>query len=218
MGATTPIDPLAVACHTMNMEVTANSSGSVHVLRHSFRPSDYLALALERYLEPGATRPRPLLYATRLVTFDTLHYPIEEINIDYDFANRAFMRQHREKIALGGASVKGARIAVHSQADGSLRVGFLPANEERFNELLSGFDRFPLREEPAEPEVKHRHYVHTTIPANLLDVGAIEEVTRSFSRELDDPYLSRFYTISPSAIDRRAIPLPTVLPGVVRPE
>lgn len=57
MGAATLVDPLDIACHTSAMEDTRPSLELVHVLRHTFRPSDQLEEALEQFLPPDSKRP-----------------------------------------------------------------------------------------------------------------------------------------------------------------
>lgn len=203
------------------MEVTANSQGSVHVLRHSFRPSEYLAIALERYMQPGVTRPRSLLYASRLVTVDTLHYPLEEINVEYELANRAFLKHYRDKIAVGGMGEAGKRVAVRKQRDGGLRVGLLPRSDDDkqvFNTLLTGFDIFPEAERTEVPETPIRYFLYATIPANVVDFDAATRATQALTQELARFDLSHRYTVSPSVVDRQIIPIPASLPQPGAPE
>ena len=206
------------------MEVTAMNSGSVHVLRHSFQPSEHLSAALENYLEPGVSYSRFLLYATRLITLNDAIHPAHEISMSHDKINADFINRHRDRIEFGRSepAYRGETPQKHIIArrlgDGALRVGFMPKNEEVFNDLMSGFDRMP--NDITIPKGRAvRYYLHADLPERLLlPDEAIEANTQVVAAELDVVERARMFYANPNAIERRVLPLIQGLPGATRTE
>lgn len=214
-AATSPevtVDRLNIPWHTYLMEATADTMNSVHVLRHSFRPSEHLGKALERYMKKEATHPPFLLYATRLIALSTEQRSIYEINADFDVANRAFVNRHSEQVRFSQEEDKRRVIHARLLANGALRVGMLPSNYEAFQSLLAGFDELPndMRSSHSNPV---RHFIHADIPATSLDGLKIETATDLMEEELSVHERARMYYAVPSAIDRRIVRMPTMLPG-----
>ena len=194
------------------MEATASNSGSVHVLRHSFRPSEHLGDALSNYLETGVAHPRSFLYATRLITLNTDRHPAHEISIDYDKVNSEFVRHHHERVMFGREEratdneSKKIYVVAKRLGNGALRVGLMPTDTQHFTSLLSGFDGLPNDVE-IPTGMKVRYYVHTDIPERSLrkDVD-IEANTQRIADELDVIERARMFYAIPSAVDRLVIP------------
>lgn len=207
------------------MEVTASNSGSVHVLRHSFRPSEHLAVALENYLEPGVSHPRSLLYATRLVTLSTEHHPSHEITIDYEMVNRTFVRQHHRKIYFGRSApeTQDEQEKIHIVAkrlgNGALRVGLMPNDSAVFASMLSGFDELPNDQDASIGQKQVRYYLHADLPErSLRDDAGIETNTQTIASELNVVECARLFYATPSAVDRRVIPISSRIAEVARSE
>lgn len=189
------------------MEVTERQAGSVHVLRHSFRASESLAVALERYLKPGVTVPRSFLYATRTVIVDFNKHSIHDVNIDIDAANSDFLRHSREKIEIGGYNNEEQRrsVVVAELASKALRVGVFPQKPADFKTLLAPFDAIP-NDSPKLPSPSMRHFLYTDIPAGAVgDETDITNATSLLDRALSDPLTRGFYTVRPSGVDRQPL-------------
>ena len=205
------------------MKVTADNMDSVHALRqpfqygsrHEFRyafdPSDHLRSAFERYThtEPGAARSRFLFYATRLIALDTLHYPKDDINAEYQFANRAFMRLHSKQFEVGKAGGQNGqvRVGMTRLENDSLKVSLLPKDALAFNNSLVGLASIGEDEIPDPIKEESRHYLYTIIPASVLKHDAITEASQALTSELARTDRASVYTVSPSSIDRRVIPI-----------
>jgi hypothetical protein len=218
------VDRYFLTCHNKVMEVTAMNSGSVHVLRHSFEPSEHLAVALENYLQPGVSHPRSLLYATRLVTLNTELHPVHEISIDYDMVNRAFVQRRRDRVMFGRGTPSGenelpkTHVVARRLGNGALRVGLMPQDAAAFSVLLSGFDALPNDLDVAGGQ-NIRYYLHADLPSrSLLDDAGIAINTRTIASELDVIERARMFYATPSAVERRVIPASVLVPEATRAE
>lgn len=215
------------------MEVTADNMDSVHALRHlfpnesrqvfryAFDPSDHLRSAFEQYIDttPGAARSRFLFYATRLVTLDTLRYPREEINAEFEFANKAFRKFHSEHFEVGrsGGHDGHMRVGLKTLGSEALKVSLLPKDPQAFNRALVGFAELGGERLPDEAKDTDRHYLYTIIPANLLNSDAIEEATRALSSELARADRASYYTVTPNSIERQVRPIGYMSPRAKPP-
>lgn len=187
------------------MEVTERHVQSVHVLRHSFRPSEHLAAALENYLRPGIARPRSFLYATHTVMIDPSRHSMIEANLDIDAANAAFLKQARTKVEVGGFNNPRDKQRVIGIKLGSnaLRVALFPQNPAAFNELLRPFDNLP-NDSPKPPSPTMNHFLYADIPAGVLsDLKGIGHATELLANNLGAPTSSPLFHAQPSGIDRQ---------------
>ncbi len=187
------------------MEVIGQNVGSVHVLRHSFRPSEHLAVALERYSRPGVTRPRSFLYATHTVLLDLHRHSIADVNLGIDAANAEFLQQARTKVELGGVNNLRDREVVVGRKLGNnaLRVALFPKDPVEFNNLLKPFNVLP-NDSPKPPSPTMSHFLYADIPASVL--GSLEDIalaTQLLIRDLESPASSPLYMVQPSGLDRR---------------
>lgn len=204
------------------MEVAPPQSGLVHVMRHSFKPSDHLAIALENYLQPGVTRPRIFLHATRLIRLDMQDYAISEVRALHAVLNRDFTKRHREKVFLGKTATEPTmlnknehepkRRVMARQLGGSvLRVGFIPSDEAEFKTYLSNFDVL----EPLVPSgaKKIRDYLFADIPIRSVDSSRIQENTQTIAENLESIERARAFYVSPGMVSLDAVLKPILEQG-----
>lgn len=189
------------------MEATEQHVASVHVLRHSFRPSQHLAVALERYLRPGIAQPRSFLYATRAVVIDFNRHSISDVNLDIDAASGAFLKRTQTKVELGGVNNlrDNQHVVAIKLANEALRVALFPRDPDQFRQLIEPFDHLP-NDSSKPPSPNMRHFIYADILPNVLgDMTTVAKATNVLNRELDDTVSARLYTAQPSGIDRQVL-------------
>lgn len=189
------------------MEVTERQIQSVHVLRHSFRPSEHLAVALERFARPGVPRPRSFLYATHTVVIDFNRHSIHDVNFDIDAASADFLKQTRTKVELGGVNNPRDKelVVARKLASNALRVALFPKDSTALNRMLEPFTHLP-NDSSKPPSPTMGHFLYADIPASV--VGGLEDVahaTASLVRDLESPASARLYVAQPSGIDRQVL-------------
>lgn len=167
-------------------------------------------------MRPGVTRPRSMMYATRMVKIDFgRHEPIET-NLDIEAVSRTFANQSRTKIELGGVNnerersyIKAARLG-----NGVLRIGMFPKQLDQFSRLIAPIAHLPDDTQlPDSPELAARahtmrHFVYADIPARIAgDNEVVDEALESISYDLDPTHaaISRRYFVQPSGLDRRVL-------------
>lgn len=189
------------------MEVAERKAGSVHVLRHSFRPSEHLAAALERYLRPGITRSRSFLYATHTVMIDLSRHSINDVNSDIDAANGEFLQQARTLIELGGVNnPRDKQLVVGRKlANNALRVAVFPKDPAELNALVLPFAHLP-NDSPKPPSPTMNHFLYADIPASVVGgTSEIRHATELLARDLGSRASALLYTAQPAGIDRQVM-------------
>lgn len=186
------------------MEDTEAKVAAVHVLRHSFRPSEQLGVAIDNFMRGGVTRPR-FLYASKMVAVDFSQHNRDEIRSRIARVQGRFLRHDREKIRLGGEfAVTKRRVLGRTLASGALRLGFLPLETTQFDALIAPIDELPNDQDPATSHVIT--YVYADIAAR--DRSATTDIPAQLARlhdVLGDSVQNRHYTIQPSGIDERLL-------------
>lgn len=112
------------------------------------------------------------------------------------------MQHGHDRLELGGVGRNDNRVAGRRLHDGSLQLGILPRDESAFGRLISGFDTLPVVDEAHNSDKPTRHFLSYTVPASALNEKVYREAMRQFSQDLASSYYSRYYTVSPSGIDR----------------
>ena len=110
------------------MEDTDQHVELVHVLRHSFRPSDRLQTSLEAFTKPGLARPRFLVKTLSAIALNT----IDAANYHYDLPiKRAIhsFEQHHQPLQLG------RDLAARRMADGTLNILFSAENRAHLKDF-----------------------------------------------------------------------------------
>jgi hypothetical protein len=198
------------------MEATTRQLQRVDVLRHSFTPSELLAIDVENFMRPGITRPR-FLYATRTVVVDYSKHSIVEANIDIDAAAMSFRKEGSKKIQLGAWNPQEEdprqrsylrMVMLGAKATGSqgLRIGLMPQDEIAFKEMIAPFDKIPNDSPKAVQSAMKRQFLYVDIPAHaLIEQDEISSAARSLQRHLSDASMNALYTARPNGIERSVL-------------
>jgi hypothetical protein len=116
------------------MEAPRNTLRSVHVLRHTFQPSEPLAERLEAFVNPESrvTRPRFLLESTYQVAVDSIDYmdhrfDEEVLNLQAMFTRRA------GSVALGA-------VGYRYSDTGAFSMRFSARDPSRFRTVVTPLD------------------------------------------------------------------------------
>ena len=110
------------------MEATDQHVELVHVLRHSFRPSEQLKTSLEAFTKPGLVRPRFLVKTLSAIALNT----VDVANYHYDLPIKRAIQsfeQHHQPIQLG------RDLAARRMADGTLNILFAADNRDHLRDL-----------------------------------------------------------------------------------
>lgn len=197
------------------MEDTPREIKEVHVLRHSFRPSQSFAVAIENFMEPGSTLPRLLLYGTKEVAVNVLDYHGGMFRKNENDINRQ-LEAIREPIYIN------SEMHFKQMGHSALRIGFLPAkdSEPAFQTALAALDEIPSLLPPFTRSL--RYFMYTDIPAkDLLSLDKIEERFNNL-KKLVEGEARELYTVKPDKITgtiaqrevlRRVYGLPAVQKG-----
>jgi len=117
------------------MEDTRQNFELVHVLRHSFRPSQPLGNAIENFIKPGKILPRLLLYGSKEAAVDLQAYNDFAYKKEEDKAQADFTK-NTESIYISPI--------MHFREIGSsaVRLAFLPTDESVpvFNRAINTLD------------------------------------------------------------------------------
>lgn len=185
------------------MEDTESRKAAVHVLRHSFRPSEQLGVAIDNFMSGGVTRPR-FLYASKMIAIDFSKHSSAELRPLITRTQGGFLRREHDRIRLGGEFAASKRKVLGKiLANGALRLGFLPLEKAPFDALLAPIDDLPNDQESTTIQTV---YVHADIAAR--DLRAKADIPAQLARlheALSDDTQGRQYTIQPSGIDERPL-------------
>lgn len=147
------------------MEDTGQELELVHVLRHSFRPSQPLSEAIESFIKPGLKLPEePLFYGTKEAAVEQVKYNDFKYKKEEDEARKAF-QAHNRPLYIDPI--------MHFRQMGSkaVRMAFIPTPEstEAFNEAIDTLDVMPtiLRPYSRIP----RYFLYIDIPSTHLVQG-----------------------------------------------
>lgn len=111
------------------MEEPSQSVELVHVLRHSFRPSEQLQSSLEAFIKPGSVRPRFLIKTLSSIALTPQFGDSHAYNPATRRAVRAF-EVHNQPIQLG------SKLGARRIGDGALRLFFNAENNEEITNLI----------------------------------------------------------------------------------
>lgn len=148
MGATTPIDPLDLACHNIVMEPSSYNMEQVYVLRHSFRPNIPFEEDLSQLVKEGHTKP---------LSFSV--YGSDERWVEpYDLTSRDFLTQKdiadSDLRKMGSVTIEPVLArnpnekfsqAVRSPAGKPLlQIAMKPRNMHEYNGLIGELDKIRM--------------------------------------------------------------------------
>jgi len=97
------------------MEATDQHVELVHVLRHSFRPSEQLQSSLEAFTKPGLVRPRFLVKTLSSIALNTVDVANYHHDLSIKRSIQSFERHH-QPVQLG------RDLAAHRMGDGALKI------------------------------------------------------------------------------------------------
>ncbi len=172
------------------MEAHEGQFRSVHVLRHTFRPSEALTEQLQHMVETqrGATASRFILTSTREVAVDALEFQ----NYRYDLAVHSLQEQFHKH--AGGVALQSA--AYKFTPRGDFKIRFTPAYSNEFEALVQPIDSLPnIVEQSARGG---RDYLQLQIDASRL-VGrrALAEAWHILREDIASPARSHLYSVVP---------------------
>ncbi len=196
------------------MEDARNDLELVHVLRHSFRPSQPLAESIETFIKPGKKLPRLSLYGTKEVAVDLVKYNNFVYKHDEDALRNEF-KQHTEAVYIDPI--------MHFRLIGSnaLRMAFIPTPESTpiFNKMIDTLDEMPNILPPFN--TTPRYFMYIDIPTTHL-VSSEEwnaryhDLRKALASRIRSMYLVRPEDIIGQDGKRRVIP-PEARPPEVDP-
>jgi hypothetical protein len=112
------------------MKDARSSTELVHVLRHSFRPSEKLQTSLEKFTKQGLTRPRFLIKTLSAIALNTLDVSNSYHDVAIKGAIEKF-EQYRDPIQIGYP------LAAQRMADGALKIFLSSQNHKDIVDLTS---------------------------------------------------------------------------------
>ena len=188
------------------MEDTEQQSVSVHVLRHSFKPSEQLGVAIDNFMSNGVARLR-LLYASRLVMIEPDYIAMPEVVSAISEAKKSFLRRSRDVIQLGGEFPASRRRVLSSVlANGALRLGFPVMDQQAFSRMLR--PTLDIPHTVAKSSRAETHYVYADIGArDWHGVSELPARVTALNDTLADDTQNPLYTVHPSGIDELAVQL-----------
>ncbi len=175
------------------MEAPETQFQSVHVLRHTFVPSESLATRLHALTneEPRSIAPRFLLTSTREVAVDTIAF--QQYRYTHELASiQKTFQDHAGSIALASVGYKLGR-----SGDFSLR--FSTQDPQGFEELTSPIDTLT---NPVERSARGgEYYIVATIPkARLLARSALATAWSELRSSIADPETNVLYSVTPGEV------------------
>jgi hypothetical protein len=147
------------------MEDARNDLELVHVLRHSFRPSQPLSEAIESFVKPGLKLPEePLLYGSKEVAVDLVKYNDFKYKKREDAARKEFKERNRP-IYIDPI--------MHFRQIGlkAVRMAFIPTAESvpAFNDAINTLDSVPTILPPYKKIP--RYFLYVDIPNTHIVQG-----------------------------------------------
>lgn len=210
MGAEKYIDPLNVACDTMNMAESMQypRAGRVHVLRHSFEPNEPLAQLIQDFAGPSL-RPRFLLRSSKGVFVDSAAYTRGAYREEDEEIRNTVQRAKKFPIHIAKAAFRLAQASSAYSNDISgvsvaYRLNLLPLQSQSFDELNESLDYYPDSKHAPGPS---RHYLYLDLPPQAaFTMSDREGAEHEFSQILARSAHRHLY--SATVRDVRAIEVP----------
>lgn len=175
------------------MEAHSGQFRSVHVLRHTFRPSEALAGKLKEMVdtERGSVAPQFILTSSREVAVDELEYQ------NYRYDTPIYERRREFHAHTGGIALQAAAYKFTPQGDFKLR--FTPKDAGEFTALTDPIDTLPdIIDRSARGG---RYFVQLQLNASrLIAREALAKVWHNLRVDINNEATNRLYGVFPHDI------------------
>lgn len=177
----------------------------VHVLRHSFRPSEQLADSLQGFFGSDTPYQSLSLLSSRYTLLD----PVDVALSLHDEAIKRAEHEFNQELPTVPLDYQ---VGYRMMGEQAMRLAFLPAQFSRYIAATSHLDALPdIRREPP-PESRHYLYIDLARQA-LVNEYQIKKRLSELRADMADPVRQRLYSVQPGRIVGRdrfmQLPIPT---------